>query len=168
MWKMRQRMGEAMHWTRSAIVIFLLSVNFSAAILAATIRTQSGMVVEGDVQGIIVAKGSQTNGDLVFVVMKGVDIQTIDERGLRGARLARQTVSPIRGITFPPDARLAEDMATSDRQIWIDSTELISLPVLGELEVGKNGADARILPRLRVRTGTTERSIAIGELAKIK
>ena len=131
-----------------------------------TIKTANGRTVDGEIQGVVVAKAGDVRSEMIFVVAKGADIRMIDERGVTATRLARQTVSAVPGITFPPDARIAEDMATSAQQIWYESPPPVPALVLGELELGKDGADSRIVPRLRLKTEKGELTIAVAELVK--
>jgi hypothetical protein len=131
----------------------------------ATVKTISGSVIRGEVQGLIVARAERTNGEVELAVFRGKDIRSIQETGIVAEAAARETWRRPADSNLPlsPDATLALIMTGDANQKWTQPAGSIRLRIIGELEVPKEGA-ARILPRVRVRTVAGEVSIPVKEL----
>jgi hypothetical protein len=154
------------------MLLFVCVLLISATALPASVKTSSGGVIEGDIQGIIAGK-IRRGDDIIFVIFKGEDIESIDERGVTARKAAWLFVQPVPGIQMPPDTHILQDMARSDRQIWYDRHSMdgpipggkpAAFPLIGELLLGRDGADSDLLPRIRIKTTKGETILKLADV----
>jgi hypothetical protein len=141
--------------------LFLTLVNLPSPILmeTASVATKSG-AIQGEIQGIVVARRPFQNDQFDLAVIDGAAIRVIDERGILTTRIAWQSVVPIPGMKLPSTSRIAETLV--GQQIPDEGVHPRRFTVIGEL-VG-SGASSRIIPAIRVKADAVERVIPVDDL----
>jgi hypothetical protein len=171
--------------TRMLLALLIILFIASQA-LAATVKKKNGQLVRGEITGRIVQKGktekieSRYKYSIVFNVIEGKGIDTIDERG----------VNPIKGTSFPiilyyysdetpPEDTWVLDLAEGFLAMGSDVSMNIKGDLLGITRAeGKNLIDpllgelvreektVRVLPALRVKTDKGMVEIPISDIAR--
>jgi hypothetical protein len=154
-----------------AISLLALMVPGQVASQAAEVLTVSGSVIQGEVQGLIVAKAVTASTAMpgfyrvALAVFRGPDIRSIEDSGIVAVALNQWTSDVADPSSAPmPDAAVAWLIATDTLQAWSQPTGPVRLKILGELQPPRDGAAARILPSVRVKTRDREVSIAVAQL----
>ncbi|MCX5914021.1 MAG: hypothetical protein NTV04_19060 [Deltaproteobacteria bacterium] len=153
--------------------LLVLALPLATASQTVTVKTTAGLLIEGEVQGMIVAKAERTSGELEYAVLKGQDIRSIDESGIVAVSVARNTFrriprsEPGGDLPLPADAVLAWIILVTDS--WTQPTGAIRLAILGELQGPNDGITAtaaRILPSVRIRTPKGEVTVPVTQLPR--
>jgi len=157
----------------TALVVLALAVPSIAAGQNATVKTVTGSLIQGEVQGLVVAKAVRDTGAVDYAVIRGREIKSIDSSGIVAVSAARETyrrISPSEpggNLPLPPDPVAAWIIQLTGT--WTELSGTIQLPILGELQGpsdGKNANAARIIPALRIKTEKGEVSVPVGQLAR--
>ena len=79
--------------TNAGMVVCLLALGLPVGVAGqtATVTTTAGSVIQGEVQGVIVANTVRVSGEVEYAVFKGHDIRSIDQSGIVATSVARDT-----------------------------------------------------------------------------
>jgi len=156
----------------TVVVVLALVVSSIVAAQSATVKIRAGSVIQGKIQGLVVAKAVHDTGEVEYAVIRGRDITSIDSSGVVAASAVRETyhrISPSEpGGNLPLPADPVAAWIVQLTSTWTDPGGVIRLPILGELQGpsdGKNANAARIIPTLRIKTQRGEVSVPVGQLA---
>lgn len=79
---MAKRIIDVVNRSTARTWLALLVTLLPAPVTAATVRLETGQVVEGTVQGRVLVIRATTDGDVMFRMLEGKDISSIDEAGI--------------------------------------------------------------------------------------
>lgn len=159
--------------SNGTIVFLLLALLLPVHLHSQTagITTVSGSVVQGEVQGLIVAKVASESSAMAgfyrveLAVFRGQDIRSIQDSGIVAVAWNRWT-SNVSDPDHPPmpDAVVASLIAADTSKAWSQPVGAVRLKILGELSVPKDGTAAQIVPSVRIRVQGKEVSIPVAQL----
>lgn len=155
--------------------LLVLALPLGAASQTAVVKTRAGVAIEGEVQGLVVAKATGSSDWVDYAVFKGQDIRSIDESGIVAVSVGRESFRPAQPGTL--GAGLPIDDAFSAWCIlhlppirpWTQPKEAIRLAILGELQGASDGSNAkaaRIVPTVRIRTPKGEVSVPVAQIPR--
>jgi hypothetical protein len=155
--------------------MLVLALPLGTASQTAAVKTTAGLVIQGEVEGIVVAKAVGSSGEVEYAVFKGQDIRSIDESGIVAVSVGRDTVrrvprsEPGGDLPLPSDAVSAWMIRLKLMGTWTEPTGAIRLAIVGELQGptdGKTATAARILPEVRIRTPRGEVRVPVTQLPR--